>query len=322
MFVAAGATPRTVRVHGPLGDPVDATYAHRGTRAVLEMAAASGLGLIGPVPRIWDATTFGTGELVRDALDLGVTHIVLGIGGSATNDGGAGALAALGVRFLDARGSPLPPTPTGLADLATMDATGLDPRLCNVRIEVACDVTNLLLGPSGASAVYAPQKGAPPADVGRLDAALRRFAEIAVAVAGRDLRALPGSGAAGGLGYGLATFAGARLSRGFPLVAEACGLADALHGAAWCLTGEGRIDVQTLSGKVVDGVARLARTAGARVCAFGGSIDPGVEPALWERGVTCFPIVAEPLDVATAMRDAPVLIRAAAARWARLLRAV
>lgn len=319
VYLAAGARPHTRTVRGPLGAPVAATYALRDERAVIEMAAASGLPLVEAAPRIWDATSAGTGELLRDALDRGATHIVLGIGGSATNDGGAGALAALGVRFLDAAGRALVPSPAGLTALATIDARDLDPRLAGVRIDVACDVTNPLLGPAGASAVYGPQKGAAADDVPALDAMLARFAECAAGTTGHDLRDVPGSGAAGGLGYALATFAGARLAPGFPLIAEACGLAGALAGAARCFTGEGRIDRQTLAGKVVDGVATLARAAGVPAIAFGGSVDPQVEPELFARGVVCLPIVAGPLDLAQAMRDAPGLIRAAAARCARLL---
>jgi len=319
VFLAAGAVARTLTVRGPLGDPVAATYALRGRQAVIEMAAASGLPLAGSASRIWDATTFGTGELVRDALDRGATHIVLGIGGSATNDGGAGALAALGVRFLDAAGAELAPSPAGLAGLAAIDTSGLDPRLRAARIEVACDVTNPLLGPAGASAVYGPQKGASPGDVTALDAVLGRYADCAAVASAVDLRNHPGSGAAGGLGFGLATFAEAALRPGFPLVAAACGLAGGLAGARWCFSGEGRIDGQTLHGKVIDGVADMARAAGATVIAFAGSVDPAAEAALYERGVICMPIVSEPVDLTRAMREAPALIRAAAARCARLL---
>jgi glycerate kinase len=277
------------------------------------------LPLAGSTPRIWDATTFGTGELLRDALDQGAAHIVLGIGGSATNDGGAGALAALGVRFLDPDGAALAPSPAGLAGLASIDTSGLDPRVRATRIEIACDVSSPLLGANGASTVYGPQKGASDGDVPALDAVLARYADCATAATALDLRDRPGSGAAGGLGYGLATFAGAALRPGFPLVATACGLAEGLAGARWCFSGEGRIDGQTLHGKVVDGVAGMARAAGAGVIAFAGSVDPAAEAALFERGVICVPIVAGPVDLARAMREAPALIRAAAARCARLL---
>jgi glycerate kinase len=319
VFLAAGAAARTVTVRGPLGEPIAATYALRDGQAVIEMAAASGLPLVANAPRIWNATTFGTGELLRDALDQGATHIVLGIGGSATNDGGAGALAALGVRFLDAAGAVLAPSPAGLAALAAIDTSGLDPRVRAARIEVACDVTNPLVGPNGASAVYGPQKGASDGDVPALDAVLARYADRAADATAHDRRDRPGSGAAGGLGFGLAAFAGAALRPGFPLVAAACGLAAGLAGARWCFSGEGRIDGQTLHGKVVDGVANMAREAGAGAIALAGSVDPAAEAALFERGVICMPIVAGPGDLARAMREAPALIRAAAARCARLL---
>ena len=323
VFLGAGAHARAHTVSGPLGEPVSAIYAlHDDGRAVIEMAAASGLPLVGERPRIRDATTRGTGELLRDALDRGATRIILGIGGSATNDGGAGALAALGVRFLDDAGAPLAPSPAGLTTLAAIDSSALDPRLREVRLDVACDVTNPLLGPHGATATYARQKGANDDDVPFLEAALSRFASMVAEHTGRDLRDLPGSGAAGGLGYALATFAGATLVPGFPLIAEACGLREAIVGARWCFTGEGRIDVQTLAGKAVAGVAALAHAAGVPAIALGGGVDPAVEAELFARGVTCVPIVAEPVDLAGAMREAPALIRAAAARCARLLRPV
>jgi len=320
-FVAAGAVPRTVRVRGPLGTPVDAVFARDGDRAIIEMAAASGLGLLADGARdARRATTYGTGELIRDALDNGARAIVLGIGGSATTDGGAGALAALGVRFLDAHGSELSPDPQALQALARIDTAGLDARLRATPIAIACDVDNPLLGDHGAAAVYGPQKGAAPDDIRFLDAGLARLAERAAHATGRDARDLPGAGAAGGLGWALATFAGATLERGVLLIARVRGLADALDGASLCLTGEGRIDAQTLRGKVVDGVAAIARERGVPVIAFGGSVDPAAEAALAQRGVACLPIVAAPMSLEVAMRDAVPLVREAAARLARLLR--
>jgi glycerate kinase len=312
-FLAGGAQARRLTVSGPLGAPVEATYARDGELAVIEMAAASGLALPGPRDAR-RATTRGTGELLRDALDGGATRIVLGIGGSATTDGGAGALAALGARFLNASGAELAPTPEALAQLDRVDLSGFEPRLRAVDLAIACDVDNPLLGPHGAAAVYGPQKGAGADDVAFLDGVLARLADALAAATGRDLRALPGAGAAGGLGWALATVCGARLERGVVLVAAARGLADALLRADLCLTGEGRIDEQTLHGKVVDGVADLARAAGAPVIAFGGSVDTSVEPALRMHGVACVPIVPGPLDLATAMRDAAINLRAAAAR--------
>ncbi len=332
-FLASGASARTVRVTGPLGEPVEATYARDGETAIVEMAAASGLALLGggrldggrlDARR---ASTRGTGEVVRDALDGGARHILLGIGGSATTDGGAGALAALGARFLDGAGAELDPTPSGLAAVARVDLSGLDSRLRpaagsgepDVAIAVACDVDNPLLGPQGAAAVYGPQKGASPDDVAFLDGVLARLADAMAAATGRDLRGERGAGAAGGLGWALASACGARLERGVTLVAEARGLAGALRGADWCFTGEGRIDAQTLRGKVVDGVAALARAANVPVIAFGGSVDPDAERELRARGVRCMPIAPGPLSLDEAMRDAAANLRTAAARATALL---
>ncbi|HYW54104.1 MAG TPA: glycerate kinase [Dongiaceae bacterium] len=328
-FLAGGATARTVRVSGPLGEPVDAAYARDGATAVIEMAAASGLALLGggrlDARR---ASTRGTGELLRDALDGGARRILLGIGGSATTDGGAGALAALGARFFDGEGAELEPVPEALAAVARIDLGGLDPRLrpsstsaeAEVRIAVACDVDSPLLGPLGAAAVFGPQKGASSADVAFLDRTLARLADAMTAATGRDLRHRPGAGAAGGLGWALASACGAQLERGVALVAAVRGLPGALHGADWCFTGEGRIDAQTLRGKVVDGVAALAREAGVRVVvAFGGSVDLAAERELRARGVRCVPIAPGPLSLEEAMRTAATNLRAAAARATALL---
>lgn len=316
-FLASGAHAEHVTVRGPLGDPVAAVYAREGATAIVEMASASGLALSARREAL-RANTFGTGELLRHAIEHGATRIVLGIGGSATTDGGAGALSALGAVFLDAAGVLLEPRPEALARLAAIDTSALDARLAGTDIAIACDVDNPLLGPSGAAAIYGPQKGAAPGDVAFLDDVLVRFADIAVRTTGRDLRGLAGAGAAGGLGWGLATFVGARLAHGFNLIAEQRGLAAALVGATLCLTGEGRIDEQTLRGKVVAGIAALAHPAGIPVIAFGGSVDPAVEAELSARGVACIPIANGPIALDAAMRAAPELLRAAAARVARL----
>ena len=317
-FLDGGASEARVEVHGPLGDPVTARYAVQGDTAIVEMAAASGLTLLGAHRDAVRASTFGTGELIRHALDHGAKRIVLGIGGSATTDGGAGALAALGARFLDPDGHALDPRPAALTQLARLDVTGLDPRLARTEIDIACDVENRLLGPHGAAAVYGPQKGASPADIELLDMVLTRFADAAAASAGTEFRNLPGAGAAGGLGWGLATFAGARLSRGFSIVAELRGLPAAIHGAALCVTAEGQIDAQTLHGKVVEGVAALCVHAAVPCVALAGSVQAAAEATLAERGAACLPIVSGPMDLATAMREGPALIRAAASRLARL----
>jgi glycerate kinase len=317
-FIDGGAAPQHVRTVDALGAPIEAVYARSGPTAIIEMAAASGLAVLTgpPAPRL--ASTFGTGLMIFDALSRGATHVVLGIGGSATTDGGAGALAALGVRFCDAAGEVLVPVPASLTALASIDLSGLDPRLRATRIEIACDVRNPLLGPAGAAAVYGPQKGAGPADVAFLEGVLTRFADVAAATVRRDLRAFPGAGAAGGLGWGLAMFAGAELVRGFDVVAKLTGVADALRGAALCVTGEGRIDRQSLDGKVVSGIAELAALADVDVLAVGGSVDPLVVPELAARGVACIALVEDPAAAERAMREAPALIRSATARWARL----
>lgn len=316
-FLENGATAVTATVTGALGERVDATYARSGETAIIEMAAASGLARLGARRDPRRASTYGTGELIRHALNAGAAHIVLGIGGSATTDGGAGALAALGLRFRDAAGAELEPVPAALERLTAIDASGLDPRLATVQIEIACDVANVLLGAHGAAAVYGPQKGAAPADVAFLDGVLARFADAATAATGRDLRALPGAGAAGGLGWGLATFSRARLERGFAIVAELAGLDAALAGAALCVTGEGRIDSQSLSGKVVAGVARAAAAAGVPAVAVGGSVEGAAAAELRKRGVECIALVTRGAERERAMREAPAFIRAAAARWAR-----
>ena len=320
-FLAGGATARRVRVHGPMGEWVEATYACEGTTAVLEMAAASGLVLLPRRKRdVRRASTRGTGELLRDALDGGARTIVLGIGGSATTDGGVGALAALGARFLDAGGAELQAIPGAMIALAQVDLAGLDPRLTEVDLAIACDVDNPLLGPHGAAAIYGPQKGATRDDVPFLDGVLAGLADAMAAATGRDVRDLPGAGAAGGLGWGLASACGARLESGVALVAQVRGLANALAAADYCFTGEGRIDEQTLHGKVVAGVAALARAAGVPTIAFGGSVDLHAEAALRAHGVRCLPILPGPTTLTGAMDDALPNLRAAAARAVALLR--
>ncbi len=322
VFLGAGAAAETRVVRGPLGASVNATFAlaEHGT-AVIEMASASGLLLLAHEERnARDASTYGTGELVRAALDLGAERIVLGIGGSATNDGGAGLLAALGVRFIAAAGEALPPGGAALARLATIDVSGLDARVARTKIEVACDVDSVLCGPHGASQMFGPQKGASPADVAMLDAALAHFADVTQAAVGRDYRDVPGAGAAGGLGFGLVAYLGASIRPGVDVVAEVRGLRVALAEADICLTGEGRIDDQTLRGKTVHGVARCAREAGIATIAFAGAIDAQVEPLLAESGIACaIPIVDSLMTLDEALRDAGPLLERAATRVGRML---
>ncbi|HXP93563.1 MAG TPA: glycerate kinase [Candidatus Binatia bacterium] len=321
-FLDGGARKVSAAVHGPLGETLEAQYALDGTTAIIESALASGLVLIPPERRdAMHASSFGTGELLRAALDAGAKRVVIGIGGSASSDGGAGLLQALGFALLDVNGKPLGPGGAALAGLASLSSESADPRLTSLTIDVASDVDNPLTGPAGASAVFGPQKGARPSDVAALDAALDHFADVVARATGRDLRDSPGAGAAGGMGFALIALLGASIRPGVELIAELRGLSNALEGAALCLTGEGRIDEQTLHGKTVDGVARLARARDVPVLAFGGSVDSAVEPELFRRGVACLPIADAPLSLAESMAQSGMLLRAASARAARCWRA-
>ncbi|MFF4223824.1 glycerate kinase [Streptomyces abikoensis] len=269
--LAAGYGRREATVTGPSGRPVTAAYAVSGDggTAVVEMAEASGLRLL-PPGRLapLTATTYGTGELVRAALDAGARTVVLGVGGSATTDGGAGMLAALGARFLDADGRPLGPGGGALAALDRADLSGLDPRLAATRIVLASDVDNPLTGPRGAAAVYGPQKGASAADVAALDAALARYARL---LDGGRHAVSPGAGAAGGLGYGALAGLGAAFRPGIEVMLDVLGFRAAVAGADLVITGEGSLDEQTLHGKAPVGVARAA--AGTAVVAVCGRLS-------------------------------------------------
>jgi glycerate kinase len=269
--LAAGYRAGQVSVEGPDGAPVVATFAHDGTTAVLELAAAAGLGLLHrPAPLT--ASTRGVGELVLAALDAGAGRIVLGLGGSATTDGGGGMLQALGVRLLDDDGTDLPPGGGALGRLARIDVGGLDRRLAGVEFVVATDVDNPLLGEHGAAAVFGPQKGASAGDVAVLDAALARFAEVLARDLGAQVADLPGAGAAGGTAAGAVAVLGARLVSGAGLVCDLIGLDAALTGADLVITGEGSLDGQTLRGKAPAEVAARARAAGVPCVALAGVV--------------------------------------------------
>ncbi|WP_322974549.1 glycerate kinase [Actinacidiphila epipremni] len=308
--VAAGFDRRTVRVTGPLGEPVEAAYALRAGTAVVEMAEASGLRHLPPgvfAPRT--ATTYGTGELLRAALDAGARTIVLGVGGSATTDGGAGMLSALGARLLDAGGAPVAPGGAALADLASADLGGLDPRLAATEVVLASDVDNPLLGPTGAAAVYGPQKGADAEDVAVLDAALTRYAEVLGAM---PLAAAPGAGAAGGIGFGALVGLQATFRPGIEVLLDVLGFEDAVAGAALVITGEGSLDPQTLHGKAPIGVARAAAPHGIPVAAVCGRLTLP-ESALAAAGIThTYALSALEPDPTLSMTNAgPLLERAA-----------
>jgi glycerate kinase len=322
LVAATGGRLVRAMATGPLGTPVEACWGvlGDGVTAVLETASASGLTQVPPgAADPLRATTRGTGELLKAALDQGHRRILLGLGGSATTDGGAGLLEALGVRFLDADGQPLPPGGGSLVRLAAIDASALDPRLAETTLQVACDVDNPLCGLRGAAAVFGPQKGAGPDQVAALDAALATFARVARATTGRDPALLPGAGAAGGLGAGLLAFTNARLHPGIALVLETCGFQRHLPGVDWILTGEGRTDAQTAAGKAPLGVARAAAPHGIPVLCLSGSLGPGAE-ALLDQGLSALMAVPPgPMDLETCMAQAASLVEEAAARLCRLL---
>ncbi|MEW2400460.1 glycerate kinase [Streptomyces sp. NPDC046862] len=318
--VAAGFERREVRVTGPLGEPVTAAYALRGDTAVVEMAEASGLqrlpaGVFAPLT----ATTYGSGELLRAALDAGARTIVFGVGGSATTDGGSGMLAALGARFLDADGGPVGPGGGGLGGLATADLSGLDPRLSEIEFVLASDVDNPLTGPKGAPAVYGPQKGATADDVAVLDAALAHFAEALEQVIGAraaEYASAPGAGAAGGIGYG-ALILGAGFRPGIEVMLDVLGFAPALERATLVITGEGSLDEQTLHGKAPAGVAAAARAAGKEVVAVCGRLALSPE-ALGRAGIRrAYPLTEVEPDVQRCISEAGSILESVAERIAR-----
>ncbi|MCL2783482.1 MAG: glycerate kinase [Propionibacteriaceae bacterium] len=310
--------------HDALGRPIVAAYGYVASQrlAIIEMAAASGLELIRPQDRdIAVASSFGTGELVLDALNRGASRFIVGIGGSATNDAGAGMCQALGVRFLDADGTPLPPGGAALARLAFVDQRGLDPRLAQCHLEIACDVTNPLLGPNGASAIFGPQKGANKKHlIADLDAALTQWSDVVEVATRQNVRHIPGAGAAGGLGAAFAAFFPvAVLRRGVEIVIDAVHLRDRIADADWVFTGEGSIDVQTLAGKTPWGVAQLAKRAGVPVVMFGGRISDDARQLLESDVTTLVPIVPAGQPLAEALANAQANLADAAQAFCRTL---
>jgi len=321
-----GAERRTVATTDAIGRPIEADWllVDEGRGAFIELAAASGLARLAPNERGPEsaraASTRGTGELVRAALDAGVASITIGLGGSATTDGGSGLLRALGVRFLDDHGQELAEGGAALARLSRLDAGGIDPRLGSVRISIASDVTNPLCGPRGAAATYGPQKGADAAAVEELDAALAILGRAIESATGRLVADLPGAGAAGGTTAGLLGLTRATVRPGVEIVAELVGIAEALEAADLVITGEGRADEQTLHGKTAVGVATLARSRDTRVVLLCGGLGPGAEaldgaPSL----AVVQPIIDRPLTLAEAMADTDRMLQTAAARLARTI---
>jgi glycerate 2-kinase len=307
----------SVEVEGPLGDPVKAVFGtiEAGLTGVAELASASGLALLEADrrdPR--KASTYGFGQLLQSVRDVGVEKVIVGIGGSATNDGGAGMAQALGYRLLDAAGHDLARGGAALARLDRIDTAGFDAGWLAMSVMVACDVTNPLTGPQGASAVYGPQKGAGEAAVRELDAALEHFALVIERDLGKRVAEVPGAGAAGGAGAGLMAFLGATLVPGAPLVVTASGFDEKIHGADLVITGEGRVDSQTAYGKAPGEVAKRAQAARIPVLLIAGSKAPGWE-ALSDLGVTAVVTLDEDGDNLQQLReDAGEVLRRAAVR--------
>jgi glycerate 2-kinase len=324
MVGATGGTLLSTQVTGPLGERVAAQWGilGDGKTAVIEMAAASGLPLVAKDKlNVRIATSRGTGELILAALDAGLRKIIIGIGGSATNDGGTGMARALGIRFLGADGHELPEGGAALAQLARIDTAGLDRRIAETELIVACDVDNPLCGTRGASAVFGPQKGASPAIVAELDSALAHFAQVAREATGRDVADFPGAGAAGGLGAGLMFFTPAKLRPGVEIVLEAVGFAEAVSTADFVITGEGRTDFQTAFGKAPVGVAKVAKTRGIPVFCLSGGLGQGANNVL-EQGIDAVMSICDrPLTLEECMRDGTELIEAGAERLCRIVKA-
>ncbi len=315
LVTATGGSLIERDVTGPRGETVRAAYGilGDGATAVIEMAAASGLALV-PAdrrdPRI--ATTRGVGELIRDALEHSVARIIVGIGGSATNDAGAGMATALGYRFLDASGNELEPGGAALARLERIDGSQYLRGLDSCQVQVACDVTSPLCGPTGASVMFGPQKGATPEMVNELDAALHHFADVVQTQLGVRVHDLPGAGAAGGLGAGLVAFARAELRPGVAIIAEACGLGDRVARADLLITGEGRLDGQSVHGKTPVGVARIAMEHGVPAIAIAGALGPGYR-AVYECGIeSAFSICAGPMSLDFSVTHVEELLAATA----------
>ena len=308
---ATGGVIRSATVTGPIGKAVTAEWGALGDgqTAVIEMARTSGLALLSFTERDpLRATTYGLGEAIREAFDAGFRSFIVGIGGSATNDGGAGMAQALGVRLLDETGKDLPPGGAALADLRSIDMSGLDERAIGARFSVACDVSNPLTGPEGASAVYGPQKGATPDMVEQLDAALSNLARVVERDIGASIDTVPGSGAAGGLGGGMMAFLGGSLRAGVDIVLDHVGLDEKLEGADLVITGEGQLDFQTIYNKAPIGVARRAKQRNIPVIAICGSLGRGFED-----------VHAEGIDAVASILSAPMTLDEASARSGELI---
>ena len=319
---ATGGHIQTRRVLAPLGNEIEAKFGilADGETAVIEMASASGLTLVAPDQRDpLITTTYGTGQLVHAALEVGCRRLIIGIGGSATNDGGVGMAEALGVRLLDADGKQIPRGGGNLGQLRSIDITGLHPAIAETETVVACDVNNPLTGPEGASHVYGPQKGATPEMIEILDECLGHFDKVLTKTLGRSFNDIPGAGAAGGLGAGLMAFLNAELKLGVDIMIDAVKLEKRVKGASLIFTGEGQLDFQTAFGKTPVGVAKVAKAHNIPVIAIAGGIAEGAE-VVYEAGIDAMlGIVQEPMSLEVAVEEATRLIADTAEQAARLL---
>ncbi len=322
LVFGGGGTFHTAEVTGPMGNPVTATYGVLpGGTGVIEIAAASGLPLVAEDERNpMLTTTFGVGELILEVLNRGCTNIVIGLGGSATNDGGVGMAQALGVSFKDKNGVELELGASGIAELATVDVSAMNPKVAKASIVIASDVNSPLYGPSGASAIFGPQKGADEDMVIELDSALGHLANTVKAQLGVDMADISGAGAAGGLGYGLMAFCGAKMKTGIETIMDSVEINRHLSFCDLVITGEGRIDGQSVFGKVPVGVAKRAKKYGLPVLAITGGIGSGAE-AVYEHGVdSIISIVSEPMTLGKAISKSEALLEETAERAMRLLK--
>lgn len=321
---ALGGLLVQVGAHDALGRPITATYGFvpDESLAIVEVAAAAGIDLVGPTERDpMRASSYGVGEILLDALNRGSLRLIVGLGGTVTNDGGAGMLQALGVRLMDVAGNDLPAGAAVLRNLVCIDATRLDPRWAHVSVEIASDVTNPLLGAQGASAVFGPQKGATPDMVATLDSALKIFSDAVARATGNDVAEEPGSGAAGGLGAAFLAFFAAQMCSGVELVIAATRLEERIPGADFVLTGEGGMDSQTAGGKTPFGVAHASKKFGVPVIGFAGHIGEGAE-VLYDHGFTAIvPIVRSITSLPTALADGAVNLELAVQTVCRVLAA-
>ena len=314
---------KQTRVHDPLMRKITASYGilGDGKTAVIEMASASGIELLKPGERDpLKTTTYGTGELIKAALDNQCSRIILGIGGSATIDGGAGLLAALGAIFTDQQDEVLLPSGENLDQIHTLYTDGLDPRLKDLYIRIGTDVDNPLTGEKGAAAVYGPQKGAGALEVKKLEQNLSSYSDLLENQTGKHFHSISGAGAAGGLAISLLAFTNAGMESGFTLIAEETGLENKIKAAELIITGEGKIDEQTAYGKTASGVARLAKKNNKPLIAVAGTVDEGTDE-LYDMGFDLIlPITEGPLDLETSLREAPRLLKNTGKRIGRIMK--